>query len=164
MSKSPNSGITVAAEDVAAAESVVLLREYFAEMTARYIGRRPTKSEIESSMAEDPSTDLSGATGRFFVARENGRAVGCVGLRRLDEHIGELTRMFVVEPSRGQGLGVLLLRAAERAAVELGMRAIRLDTRNDLVEARKLYAASGYEEIEPYSDALYADHWFEKRL
>ncbi|KGI82709.1 hypothetical protein IL38_02135 [Actinopolyspora erythraea] len=155
--------MTVSAADVEAPESVVLLREYFAEMTARYIGRKPTDSEIESAMAEDPSADLSGDTGRFLVARENGRAVGCVGLRHHDEHTGELTRMFVVKPSRGQGLGVSLLRAAERAAVELGMRAIRLDTRGDLVEARKLYAANGYEEIEPYSDALYADHWFEKR-
>ncbi|SDK88307.1 Ribosomal protein S18 acetylase RimI [Actinopolyspora mzabensis] len=164
MSKSPSSEITVSAVDVEAAESVGLLREYFAEMTARYLGRQPTDHEIESSMAEDPSTDLSGDTGRFLVARVNGRPVGCVGLRHHDERTGELTRMFVVESSRRQGLGASLLHAAERTAVELGMRAIRLDTRGDLVEARKLYAANGYEEIEPYSDALYADHWFEKRL
>jgi hypothetical protein len=40
----------------------------------------------------------------------------------------------------------------------------RLDTRHDLVEARRLYATHGYVEIPPYSDNPYADHWFDKRL
>jgi hypothetical protein len=46
----------------------------------------------------------------------------------------------------------------------LGVTTIRLDTRHDLIEARRLYARHGYAEIEPYSDAPYADHWFEKQL
>ena len=41
---------------------------------------------------------------------------------------------------------------------------MRLDTRNDLVEARALYAKHGFAEIDRYNDAVYAEHWFEKRL
>jgi hypothetical protein len=44
------------------------------------------------------------------------------------------------------------------------VRAIRLDTRTDLVEARTLYAKHGYAEIDAYHDGLYAEHFFEKWL
>jgi hypothetical protein len=46
----------------------------------------------------------------------------------------------------------------------LGASRVRLDTRHDLVEARRLYAKHGYLEIQPYSDNPYADHWFERQL
>jgi hypothetical protein len=39
-----------------------------------------------------------------------------------------------------------------------------VDTRHDLVAARRLYMRQGYVEIPPYSDNPYADHWFEKNL
>lgn len=158
------SQFTVSIEAVDTEDSVALLRVYFAEMTSRYIGREATEDEVDASQAEDPNTDLVAPTGRFLVAREGGRPVGCIGLRLLDERTAELTRMFVLEESRGRGAGKRLLAAVERTASELGMRAMRLDTRSDLVEARKLYSSNGYVEIEPYSDALYADHWLEKRL
>ncbi len=65
----------------------------------------------------------------------------------------------------GPGGGRRLLEAVERAAREfLGARAVRLDTRGDLVEARALYARSGYAEIPDYNGEKYADHWFEKIL
>lgn len=41
---------------------------------------------------------------------------------------------------------------------------ILLDTREDLVEARALYARLGYREIEAYNESPYADHWFGKKL
>lgn len=159
-----DSRVTVASEFVDSPDSVALLWVYFAEMTSRYIGRQATEDEVKASIGEDPSTDLVEPTGRFLLAREDGRAVGCVGLRLLDAQTAEITRMFVLKSHRGRGVGTLLLAALERIAADLGAGVVRLDTRSDLVEARKLYAANGYVEIEPYSDALYVDHWFEKRL
>jgi hypothetical protein len=41
---------------------------------------------------------------------------------------------------------------------------MRLDTRGDLTEARALYARLGYDEVEPFNDGPYAEHWFEKAL
>ena len=52
----------------------------------------------------------------------------------------------------------------EAAARELGFRVVRLDTNRALVEARRLYLADGYREIEAFNDSPYADHWFEKAL
>jgi hypothetical protein len=41
---------------------------------------------------------------------------------------------------------------------------LRLDTRSDLTEARRLYARHGYREVPAFSQGPYADHWFEKTL
>ncbi|WUR56975.1 GNAT family N-acetyltransferase [Micromonospora chokoriensis] len=72
--------------------------------------------------------------------------------------------MFVRPEHRGVGGGAALLAAVEQAARTAGVHRIRLDTRNDLVEARALYARHGYVEIPAYSSGPYADHWFEKEL
>jgi len=41
---------------------------------------------------------------------------------------------------------------------------LRLDTRRDLVEARRLYARHGYTEVRPFSAGPYSDHWYEKAI
>jgi hypothetical protein len=57
----------------------------------------------------------------------------------------------------------LILMAHEEGAV-LGCAGLRLDTRGDLTEARRLYARHGYREVPAFSQGLYTDHWFEKIL
>lgn len=34
----------------------------------------------------------------------------------------------------------------------------------DLAEARQLYAARGYQEVAPFNDGRFADHWYGKIL
>jgi hypothetical protein len=41
---------------------------------------------------------------------------------------------------------------------------LRLETRHDLVESRRLYAALGYEEVPAFNHGRYAEHWFAKSL
>jgi ribosomal protein S18 acetylase RimI-like enzyme len=65
---------------------------------------------------------------------------------------------------RREGGASQLIAAAEDAARGIGADIMRLDVRSDLVEARALYAGRGYKEVAPFSDATYADHWFEKAL
>ncbi|WP_428833194.1 hypothetical protein [Micromonospora coerulea] len=52
----------------------------------------------------------------------------------------------------------------EETARAAGADRIRLDTRDDLIEARALYARHGYVEIPAYNAGRYAEHWFEKLL
>ncbi|RCW46061.1 acetyltransferase (GNAT) family protein [Halopolyspora algeriensis] len=85
-------------------------------------------------------------------------------MKLLGTHVAELKRMFLRSEVRGRGGGGLLLDAAERKARALGATSMRLDTRHDLVEARRLYAKHDYVEIAPYSDSPHAEHWFEKSL
>ena len=55
-------------------------------------------------------------------------------------------------------------RVEERRAAEQGSDAIRLETNRSLTEAIELYRSAGYDEVAPFNDERYANHWFEKRL
>jgi GNAT superfamily N-acetyltransferase len=143
-------------------DAVAVLRAYFDDVASRYYGRQATEEEIDAALAEDPSDHLDPPTGLFFVAREGDQVDGCVGVKFAEPGIAELTRMFVKKRARRRGWGTRLLETAEEAARRNGARTMRLDTRDDLVEARALYANHGYREVPPFGSGLYADHWLEK--
>ncbi len=146
------------------AEAAALLRTYFDDVAGRYYGRPAAEAELDEAMAADPSDAFSPPHGAFLMARRGDEPVGCVGLAPLSEGVLELGRMFVLPAVRGRGLGTRLLNAAEEIARGRGAPAIRLNTRHDLVEAQALYRAHGYAEIGAYTDAPYAEVFFEKRL
>jgi putative acetyltransferase len=87
---------------------------------------------------------------RFFVARRGGTALGCMALVRSGPDRGELKRCFVTDAARGQGVGFALLRAAEAAAREQGMRLIQLETGNLNQAALRLYRGNGFHERGPF--------------
>lgn len=141
-----------------------LLREYYTEIVARYWGRPARADEVDQVLVDEPSHDLVPPTGLLLAAYCDGELGGCGGFRVLSPGLAELTRVYLRPSLRGRGGGVALLAALERAAVGAGLTTARLDTRKDLVEARRLYARNGYVEIAAYNSSPYADHWFEKRL
>lgn len=155
---------TIAPEPVGCADAAELHRAYIEDIVGRYYGRPATREEIDQELAGTPASDLVPPRGVLLIARESGDSAGCAGVRLCSPGVAELKRVWVRPESRRLGLGARLLAAAEEAAAELGAAALRLDTRSDLTEARRLYARHGYREIPPYHDGLYADHFFEKRL
>ena len=148
----------------AADEARRALRAYFDDVASRHYGRQATEDEIAAAMREDPSDDLAPPHGLILVAHENGDVLGCAGLRLLPGRIAEVTRVFVVPAARRRGLGSRLLSCLEDHAHGHRVSTLRLDTRRDLTEARRLYARHGYREVPPFSHGPYADHWFEKAL
>ena len=54
--------------------------------------------------------------------------------------------------------------ALEQAALDHGAASVTLETNASLTEAIAMYRASGYAEVEPFNDEVYADHWFAKPL
>lgn len=137
-----------------------LVRAYLHDIVSRYHGRPATEAEVDLAIADDPTDDLTG----FLAAEVAGEPVGCAAFRMVTEDTVELKRVHVLREHRGQGLGRALVEAVERAARDLGARQARLDTRSDLIEARAMYAALGYREVEPFNDDPCAHHWFGKRL
>ncbi|MEU0586456.1 helix-turn-helix domain-containing GNAT family N-acetyltransferase [Streptomyces sp. NPDC006132] len=107
---------------------------------------------------------VSGEAGAFFVAYEEGRPVGCGALRRLEPGVGEIRHVWVHPDARRLGLARRLLAAIERESLRRGWHVVRLDTHAVLTEARAMYRACGYREIPAYTDHVYGQHWFEKRL
>ncbi|MEV4495446.1 GNAT family N-acetyltransferase [Micromonospora arborensis] len=144
-------------------DAVQLLREYMTEMVVRYHRRPALPGEVDEALAELPSNDLIDPSGLLLLAHHGADLAGCAGLR-WQPGWAELTRVFVRPAHRGAGGGAALLTAVEERARAAGADRIRLDTRNDLVEARALYARHGYVEIPAYLQRRYAEHWFEKRL
>jgi GNAT superfamily N-acetyltransferase len=144
------------------AEGCEVLRAYFGEIVTRLYGRAATTAEIDTAMAEDPSDALVPPTGLLFVARQAGATVGCAGLLFLAESMGEVKRVFVTPVARGRGVGTLLMRAIEDRARACGVGRLRLDTRSNLTEARRLYEREGYQEVPPFNDDPLANHWYEK--
>lgn len=141
-----------------------VLRLYIDDVASSYYGRPATVAEIDSALRDDPSDDLVPPKGHLLVAQQGGAVVGCAGLRLLPDGVGEVCRVFVVPAARRRGLASRLLHELETLARESDRSVLRLDTRHDLVDARRLYAAHGYAEVPAFNQGQYAEHWFAKQL
>jgi len=141
-----------------------MLWVYFDELVTRYQGRPGTEEEIRQSLLDAPSDDLVAPTGLLLLARLGSNPVGCIGLRFRPHRVGQVTRMFVIVSERHQGYGLRLLDEVETVAGHHGVTRLELDTRDDLVEARRLYERHGFEEVPAFNSAPYAEHWFVKNL
>jgi GNAT superfamily N-acetyltransferase len=141
-----------------------LLRRYFFDVASSYYGRPATDDEVTTAITEDPSDELVAPNGLFLVARLGDVAAGCAGLRLGPPPFAELTRVFITPEARGQGGGPVLLAAAEDAARRHGVRTIRLDTRRDLLAARRLYTTHGYREIPSFNTGPYRECWYAKEI
>jgi GNAT superfamily N-acetyltransferase len=108
--------------------------------------------------------ELSAPHGAFLVGRHEGEPVCCGGVKRLDEQVCEIKKMYVVPSRRGQGVARALLHALEDKARELGYAVARLDTGPKQVNARGLYESEGYAEVEDFNGNPVASFWGEKGL
>ncbi|QLJ00646.1 GNAT family N-acetyltransferase [Streptomyces sp. NEAU-sy36] len=159
---------TISPQEPGSPVAAALWRAYYTEVSdrwyLRYEGRRTDPAELEREIAAATGAELAPPTGRLLVGWYGGTAAGSAGVRLLDAETAELTRVFVRADLRGRGGAPLLVAAAEEAARALGARRLILDTRDDLVEARALYARLGYTETGPHNQDRYAEHWFRKEL
>jgi putative acetyltransferase len=91
---------------------------------------------------------------RFFVARREGEALGCIALRVDPAGWGEVKRLYVSPRARGLGLGRRLLSALEAQALQERLPLLRLETGIHQPGALGLFRAAGFREIPafgPYS-------------
>ncbi len=116
------------------------------------------------SMPKAGAEELSPPGGAFFVGWRDGEPICCGGLKRLSECTCEIKKMYVVPAARGHGVARMLLHELERAAIELGYPAVRLDTGPKQVHAQALYRSEGYEAVEDFNGNPVAVFWGEKRL
>ncbi|MEM7478975.1 MAG: GNAT family N-acetyltransferase [Planctomycetota bacterium] len=65
---------------------------------------------------------------RFLAGYLNGAPIACGAIRKLEESVGEIKRMFVLPEYRGRGFSKLLLARIEHQAYEAGYRCLRLET------------------------------------
>jgi GNAT superfamily N-acetyltransferase len=151
--------IEVAPTDPAHLNARHCLVAYFTELDRRFdAGFDPARS----ISADDE--ELRPPAGLFLVATLNAKPIGAGALKFHENAPAELKRMWVDESVRGLGVGRRLLSELEDHAVKHGVRTVRLETNETLVEAINLYRSAGYIEVAAFNDEPYADHWFEKQL
>lgn len=100
--------------------------------------------------------------GELLLARDkDGAAIGCVGLRPLDDDgVCEMKRLYVAPEGRGLGLGRALAEDIVQTARRIGYREMRLDTLPSLTAAIALYQDMGLVAIPAYYDTPIAGTLF----
>jgi DNA-binding MarR family transcriptional regulator/GNAT superfamily N-acetyltransferase len=150
--------IEIAVEPPTSRDARRCLARYFAELAARFDGGFDPARSIPAEASE-----LVPPSGYFVIARLRGEPVGC-GALKCHTDFGEIKRMWVSPSVRGLGLARRILGELEALAGAAKLPKLRLETNGSLVEARALYASSGYREVPAFNDESYAHHWFEKDL
>ena len=140
-------------------EALGCLAAYFGMLADRIPGLDPA-----TLVLPDPEAfKYRAPTGLFLLAQSKGRATGCIALAQLDPRTAEIKRLWVAPEARGRGLARRLMHRAGDEARRMGYTALKLDTNAALTEALALYAAEGWQPVEPYTDYP-ATHWFAKTL
>jgi putative acetyltransferase len=95
---------------------------------------------------------LQGSDVSFFVARLDGKALGCAALVKKSADYVEIKRMYVNQAARGSGLGKRLMGVLNDEARRLGANYLRLETGIHQPEAIALYRQGGFTNIGPFGD------------
>ncbi len=88
--------------------------------------------------------------GGILLYKQQHIFIGCVAIRRKDDTVAELKRMYVKPRFQKLGIGNILLKNAISRAKELGYKQIVLDTLDTMTTAINLYTQAGFYKIEPY--------------
>jgi len=130
---------------VETAEQLALVRDLFVEY-ARSLSFHICFDDFQKELDQLPGV-YSPPAGRLFVALANGKAIGCVALKKISEGVGEIKRLYVRPSGRGQGTGRRLAETILETSRQLGYRTIRLDTLPSMTGAQSLYRSLGFKPI-----------------
>lgn len=100
--------------------------------------------------------------GRLYLILVDGKAAGCIGLRKLDAVTCEMKRLYVRPEFRGQQLGSKLIATILADAKTIGYTTMLLDTLPCLTSAVHLYEQLGFEYTDCYNDSPVASTLFMK--
>ncbi len=127
------------------AEARELFREY-----ETWLGMSLCFQDFENEVASLPGK-YAMPDGRLLLAHDANRLAGCIALRKREDGICEMKRLFVRGEFRGQRIGVSLIERLIADAREIGYSRMRLDTfPPKMGKAVSLYESHGFVPIAPY--------------
>jgi ribosomal protein S18 acetylase RimI-like enzyme len=141
----------VTIEPAQTADEIAEARRLFQEYAAS-LGFSLCFQGFDREVAELPG-DYAPPGGRLLLARSGDQIAGCVALRRIEDGVGEMKRLFVRPAYRGGAIGRRLAVAVMDEARAAGYSRIRLDTiASTMKEAVALYRSLDFREIPPYRE------------
>jgi ribosomal protein S18 acetylase RimI-like enzyme len=143
--------ITAPRNDADLAAIKALFREY-----AESLGFSLAYQDFDRELADFPGK-YAAPDGALLLATVDGEAAGTVALRRLDQGICEMKRLYVKPAFRGRrtaddrSIGRALAEDIVAVGRERGYQRLRLDTLGGKMrQALSLYRSMGFVEIPPY--------------
>jgi putative acetyltransferase len=120
------------------------------ELTEEDLRRIDSMSDIENAQSH-----YFDNRGLFLVLLDDGKIVGTGAIRRLDDEICELKRMWFQQQYRGQGWGWKMAQMLLDFARQTGYQKVRLDLAKveRQSQAMKFYTKLGFYPIERYNDS-----------
>jgi N-acetylglutamate synthase-like GNAT family acetyltransferase len=112
----------------------------------------------------EPQATIVDKGGRIFMAIEDGVAVGCAALLKMDDGGYEVAKMTVSEDLRGSGLGRKLMQRCIDAGAEMGATRLYLETNSSLGPALGLYRVMGFHDLAPTETPYVRADVFMERL
>ena len=90
--------------------------------------------------------------GIYYIIQINEKIAGMGALRKINNDIGEIKRMYIRTNYRGKGFGEKLFQKLLQKAREFHFSTIRLETGNFMIVAQHIYRKAGFREIDEYPE------------
>lgn len=140
-------------------EQITAVRELFREYE-KWLGLDLCFQGFEAELAALPGK-YAMHEGRLLLAYVDDRLAGCIAMRKIDDGICEMKRLFVRDDFRGLRIGISLIERLIADAREIGYSKMRLDTfPPKMGKAVSLYETHGFVEIPPYYENPHSDVLF----
>ena len=140
-------------------EEIDSARELFREYEA-WLGMDLCFQGFEAELAALPGK-YAMPDGRLYLAYSDDKLAGCIALRKLEDGVCEMKRLFVRDGFRGERIGLQLIETVIADAKTIGYQKMRLDTYPPKMgKAVTLYESHGFVSISPYYDNPHGDVLF----
>lgn len=135
--------------------------ELIAELNATLLALTPPEYCYHMTADEMARPDTT-----VFVAREEGKAVSCGALKRHDNGVGEVKRMYTRPEYQKRGIGGAILREIEALAFAEGLKRLVLETGDRHPAAWRVYERGGFSRCGAVLDYPETDYsvFYEKYL
>lgn len=145
-------------------EQIKQARKLFREYES-WFGIKLCFQDFDEEVANLPGK-YSTPEGRLFLAFTDEKLAGCIALRKLEDKICEMKRLFVKDEFRGKKIGVALIEKIIEEAKNIGYEKMRLDTfPPKMSKAVGLYESYGFYKISAYYHNPFGETLFmEKKL
>jgi GNAT superfamily N-acetyltransferase len=103
----------------------------------------PVATYVENSL--DKVCSELPPVGSFYLVHADGVLAGMGGLRRVEDGVGEVKRIYVRPSQRGKGLGEAIMQRVLADAADFGYARMLLDSAPFMQSAHRLYENLGFQ-------------------